>query len=204
MSSLFNDLRNAWDRYGSTILWVVVIGSFSYLAWSLYHYNRVNTQESAWSDYSGSAAPASFEQVAEDHALPGVRQLALLRAADLYLAEAAELEEGDDLNAKLDQAEALYQRMADDATHDEFKLNALEGLAVVAEGRRDLEQAAQRNDAVIALAETMPGFDSWSARAKARKQLLPQLAEPVKFLDDAPADSAAESVELQPEPSASE
>ena len=91
--------------------------------------------------------------------------------------------------------------MADEATDDIFKSNALEGLAVVAEGRRDLETAATRNDAVIALAETMPGFETWSARANARKQLLPQLAEPVSFLEDAaPAETTDATEAATPDP----
>lgn len=205
MSSLINDLRNVWDRYGSSFLWVIVIGSFSYLAYSIYTTNRVNTQESAWSDLAGSTGAASFEQTAAEHSVPAVRQLALLQAADLYLAEAAGLAEGDELSVKLDQAEALYQRVADEATHDEFKINALEGLAVVAEGRRDLDAAAQRNDAVIALADTLPGFETWSARAQARKDLLPQLAEPVAFIEDAPeASEAAASDETETEAEAAD
>ncbi|MEM1444765.1 MAG: hypothetical protein AAGF84_01810 [Planctomycetota bacterium] len=187
MSNFFDDLRNVWDRYGSFFLWVIVIGSFSFLAFQLYTSNRINTREAAWSDLANSTAPASFEQVAADHGNAAVQQLALLQAADMYLGETAALEEGDELTAKLDQAEALYQRVADEATDDIFKINALEGLAVVAEGRRDIEEAMSRNDAVIAVAETLPGFESWTARANARKQLLPQLAEPVAFAEDTPA-----------------
>ncbi|MEM8783178.1 MAG: hypothetical protein AAGE65_10040 [Planctomycetota bacterium] len=195
MSRLFYDLRNVWDAYGTYVLWVVVVGSFSYLAFSLYSYNRVTTQEAAWSDLANSTAPASFEQVAADHGSPAVRQIALLQAADMYLGETAALGEGEALTAKLDQAEAIYRRVADEATDDIFRINALEGLAVVAEGRRDLDEAAARNDAVIALAETLPGFESWTARANARKQLLPQLAEPVSFTEEAEPDEAPEASE---------
>ncbi|MEM7575940.1 MAG: hypothetical protein AAF328_00575 [Planctomycetota bacterium] len=205
MSNFFDDLRNVWDRHGSFALWVIVIASFSFLAFQLYTSNRFNTREAAWSDLSNSTAPASFEQVAADHSNRAVQQLALLQAADMYLGETAGLEEGDDMTARLDQAEALYQRVADDATHDIYKINALEGLAVVAEGRRDIDEALTRNDAVIALSETLPGFESWAARANARKQLLPQLAQPVSFVEDNTASETSETTEntdTQAEPAA--
>lgn len=200
MSNFFNDLRNVWDRYGTPILWVIVVCSFSFLAWQIYNNNRVNTQQSAWSDLASSTAPSSFEGVADDHGVPGVQQLALLTAADMYLAETHTLEPGDALDELLTKAESLYERVRAMATHDEYRLNALEGLAVVAESRRDLDEAATRNDAVIALAKTMPGFDTWVARAQARKELLPRLAEPVAF-QDAPEPEpvvAAEPAEEMP------
>ncbi len=201
MSNFFDDLRNAWDRYGSFALWVVVITSFSYLAYSLVTYNRVTKQENAWSDLANSTAPASFEQVAQDHSNRAVSLLALLQAADMYLGETAALDEGDALTGKLDQAEALYQQVVNEATHDEYRINALEGLAVVAEGRRDLDEAAKRNEAVIALAGTMPGFETWTARANARKQLLPLLAEPEAFVEDTSAPAAeAEAADAEVPP----
>ncbi len=188
LSNFFDDLRKFWDNLGTPILLLIVIGSFGYLAWSLLTYNREVSRDEAWTDLAGSTSPASFEQVADDHGNPTVAQLAWLRAADLYLDEAADAE-GEARAEKLDEAEALYQRVVDEAEHNEFKINGLEGLAIVAEGKRDMELARQRNQAVIDLAKEMPGFDTWSSRAAVRMSILPDLETPVRFVDDPNADA---------------
>lgn len=192
LSNFFDDLRKFWDSLGTPILLLIVIGSFSYLAWSLLSYNQSVSRDEAWSDLAGSTSPASFEQIADDHSNPTVTQIALLRAADLYLDEAADLE-GDEQTAKLDEAETLYQQAVDSAKHNEFKINGLEGLAIVAEGKRDTELAKTRNQAVIDLADTMPGFESWASRAQTRTDLLLQLATPIRFEDDPTAEAQAET-----------
>ncbi len=194
-----DDWRNAWNRYGTPITTVLAVILISYAAWNFFHANKQNAQNEAWSALAASTSPASYRGVAEDTGDAAVRQIARLAAADLLLDEAvraplsadASQPEGDPLL----QAEALYQATLDEAEaarsgvagHPLYRLNAMEGLGVVAESRRDADLARERFEAVIAYADSMPGMERWSARARGHIEALPLLLETPVFAPEPPA-----------------
>ena len=204
-----DDWRAAWNRYGTPITAVVAAILIAYAAWNFLHANRQAAHNEAWSSLAASTSPATYRGVAAETGDAAVRQNARLAAADLLLDEAirsplapggpggaADAEAGD----PLDRAEALYRAVLDEAEsarsgvagHPLYRLNALEGLAVVAEARRDADAAEAGFRAVIELADSLPGMGRWSARARGHIEALPLLTETPVFAPESEPEPAAE------------
>lgn len=211
-----DDWRAAWNRYGTPITAVIAAALIAYAGYNFFQASRTNAYNEAWSALAGSTAPASYRGVAEESSDPAVRQNARLAAADLLLDEAvrepfatASEDQGASSDAAagdpLDQAEALYQATLDEAQsaragvagHPLYRLNALEGLAIVAEARRDEDLARERFEAVIAYADTLPGLERWSARARGHLEALPLLRSNPVFAPEPPAEAEAPAEEAQ-------
>ncbi len=99
----------------------------------------------------------------------------------------------------LDEAESARSGVAG---HPLYRLNAMEGLGVIAEARRDADLAKTRFEAVIAYADSMPGLERWSARARGHIEALPLLAERPVFAPEPPAaeEPGAEAAAEAPAP----
>lgn len=76
-----------WTKYGqlTLILVVIVLGSFT--AVRFYNYNKMQAHEKAWSGLAQSTSPESYRATASENS-GAVKALALLRGADLLLAQA--------------------------------------------------------------------------------------------------------------------
>ena len=174
------DLKNFWDRYGNTLLIVLVIGSLTVFVVSLVRTQRSNAHNAAWTDVANSTSPESFAQIGQDHRLPGVKHYAWLTAADLKVRESLTAD-ADEVEALLKDAELYYNQVLDAADHPVYRVNALEGLGIVAEGRQNRDEAAKRYEALIAYAKDAPGLQGWADRGQARLNGLDDALTPVRF-----------------------
>lgn len=80
--------RETWNKYGTPITLVILLAVLAFAGTRLYDYYTTTKHEDAWSDYAATGSPQGMAEVAEDHSLPAVKMLALLRGGDLYLEEA--------------------------------------------------------------------------------------------------------------------
>lgn len=202
VSEFIDDAKRFWAANGSWIattllIFAVVFGGYRFLQ------NRTSTaREQAWSDLYGVNSQNLVDLVAEAH--PGaVSTLAQLRGGDLALAEHQRLSDpvsdpaaGAEL---LDRAESRYRAALGSAPHDIYRLNALDGLGVVAESRRDADAARKHYEALKQAAGDR--FPAWTARTDRRLAMLDDLPAPVRFApapasppaasDDPPGDASA-------------
>lgn len=167
-------------RWSGPILIVITLVSLAYVAKIRWKMHQEDRRDSAFADLVAArdaGDPSNLLRVAQEHrSLSAVRDLATLAAADLHLeafrrgvrAGAQEDEQTrefkpDDLlsdearEAELDQAERLYREVLDRSVDDpdavERAMSAYAGLASVAIGRRDWDEARKTLEAQIALAE---------------------------------------------------
>ena len=189
-----------WDRAGTPILLAVVAVSIGYTVFNFINYRQQVATEEAWASVAGATSPSVFEQVARDHSLPGARATALLAAGDLYLNEAAAADPAE-AGDFLDKAEAQYRAVADGAAHPVFRLNAAEGLGVVAESRLDADAARAQYRALAAQADAA-GMPYWRDRAEVRLASLDRLLEagPLAAVEFAPAPEVVTEAEAEAEP----
>jgi tetratricopeptide (TPR) repeat protein len=185
-------------KYGATtLLWIMVI-VLAVVGWNLYGNITQSSHDNAWNDLAGTTSPEGFQRVAEDHGDETVTVLASLWGGDAALTSALAPSNGEaapDADAMLAQAEAMYQQILNQTGEPVYRISAILGLAAVAETRGDFEQAAQRYDQAIALAE--PTYTALAQRAQQRKQMLDRLDEPVIFAPPVPQAEAAAPQEAQ-------
>jgi|GEM_PF-3600701 len=187
VSEFIDDAKRFWAANGSWIattllIFAVIFGGYRFLQ------NRTSTaREQAWSDLYGVNSQNLVDLVAEAH--PGaVRTLAQLRGGDLALAKHQKLadpETSPEAAELLTRAESRYQAALASAPHDIYRLNALDGLGVVAESRRDADAARKHYEALKQAAGDR--FPAWTARTDRRLAMLNDLPAPVRF---APAPAA--------------
>ncbi len=200
LAEFFKNFGEFWNKYGTWIVGVIAAVAIVFAAYNLITRRAETARQNAWLDLYGSVTYESYQLVADEHSgNPAVVAAANLRGADLLLAQANEpARSEDDLETSgvlnrdeaLDTAEQMYQAAYDAAPDPVYRLNALEGLGVVAESRYDLDAARQRYDAIVeAAGDTYP---TWSARAKQRLDWLSELESgPVEFAPDPAVPSAA-------------
>lgn len=167
-------------------------------------------KEAAWLDLAQTTSPDGYRSVAMSYQNPAVRALAYLRGADLLLtkaavgpdnkpngetaAEPAQTVDDTDAAAALESAELMYQAVLDDAgAHRAYKLNAHLGLAAIAEGRSQWDQARDLYNAVIE--QSGAGYATIREQAQMRIAMLERLKRPVVFGPEPPA---AETVDQEP------
>lgn len=172
-----------WLRKWSTpILVVLAAASLGYAGWHHLKKREVAEVNRAFRELEAAGAvqnpsPESLKRVAEEfEGVRGVAELARLRAADAYLAavrrglkpgaqtapdgtvsNADDLLTPEDRERYLSEAAALYERVANASAGDParllYELEALYGLAAVAESRGDLDGAKGFYERVIGVAE---------------------------------------------------
>ena len=200
LAEFFTNFSQWWSRHGNTTMIAVVVVAAVYLGYSFYINSTQRSHDDAWYDLATSTSPAAFSEVGQAHNITAVRAMAWLRAADLYLQEGWQPNTSDtpdplaaDPQQILDQAEAMYQRVLDDADRDVFRLNAHMGMAGVAESRQNWEAAQGHYEQVIALSE-QADMANFGALAQMRISLLPQLQAPMDFAPEAapPSDEPAD------------
>ena len=216
-----NDLRESlsnwrelWSKYGTPITVAVLVVVVAFAGYRLYGTYTSSKREAAWQELAQTSSPEGLAQVAEQHSIKAVRMLALLRAADLHLEQAifvaepaaGEGEDGDngesavqalrpaeieEQKQRLTRAETMYQRVLEEAEAAEFRVNALLGLAAVAESREQWDAASDRYTQAQELGEQgeLPRI---VAIADHRRNLLDKLRLPVAIVDaPEPADGGA-------------
>ena len=210
LAAFFKNFGEFWEEYGTWIVGAVAAIAIVFAAYNLITSQIETAKQNAWLDLYGSVSYESYQLVAEEHSgKPAVVAAANLRGADLLLAQANEPTRGEDeqetsglLNRDeaLATAESMYRAAHDAAPDLVFRLNALEGLGVVAESRYDLDAARERYTAIIdAAGEAYP---AWRGRAEQRLAWLDELESgPVEFAPDPVSETpATQPAATQPAP----
>jgi len=190
-SNFFQDVSKFWNAFGTPLVGAIAVIAIVYAGYNLITSRAEASRQNAWIDLYSSPSPESLQLVVDVTKNPTVRAVANLRAADLLLAESVIASEPD-AKAILGTARDHYQAALDDAPHDIFKLNALDGLGVVAESLYDTDQAQASYQKLKDLAGT--DYPWWAALAERRLALLPDLAEAVVFAPE-PVEEVAEDLE---------
>lgn len=189
-----------WERHGRNTLIVLLIVAGTFAAWRWVSFNRQTSHEESWSALTASTSPESYLAAATEIPDPAARNLARLRGADLAAQEAARPQAAEDAERPerspdnlLAQAKTAYQEVLADAdAHVIFRLNAMLGLAAVAESRRQWDDARTWYDKLEAAAGDL--YPAHRDQAEQRRDDLERLAEPLTFApDEAPDEPDAAS-----------
>lgn len=184
-----------WAKYGNKLLIVALAVVLVITGRRWINAQSAATLENAWNDLANSTSPDGYRLTAQSHSVPAVRVLAYLRAADLLLNQSATPQAPDTStptppvtppDQALSQAEEMYRLVANDADADlVFQLNARLGLAAVAEGRKQWDQAATIYQTVAQ--EAAERFPVIATRAQTRLTNLSRLKQSVVFAPEPPA-----------------
>ncbi|WP_428386263.1 hypothetical protein [Mucisphaera sp.] len=213
----WTNLQVLYTKHRNKIAAGLFIAAAVFAGLSFYNERQRQVREDAWGRLATATSPASFRNVAEDHADRDVAPLASLYAADLLMAEVNGLRQADeagaDVEGSLAEAGRLYQQALDSSEHPLVEINARLGLASVAESRQAWDEAVRQYEAVKTLAGER--FPFLTTMAEQRLAVVPQLREGVviaasSILDelgigtDAGEEGAAEEVvpEVSDEPAA--
>jgi hypothetical protein len=172
---------------GPTWLLVILLGLVAWVGIDRYQQYRAAKHAGAFFDLEKASGAEALESVAEDHeGIASVPHLARLRAADVYLLEVDRRRDFEDLDndlddaaieERLDKAEALYRAVLDGARRDTgerlFAVQALFGLAAVAEARGEFDKARDFYDQVAQTAGD--AYAPIAARARQRQESLAAL-----------------------------
>lgn len=125
-STFIHNAKECWASYGQMTMTVIIIVALSFTAVSFFRNQTLNAHEDAWGGLAQSTSPDSYRAVASSNK-GAVKALALIRGADLLLAQATvpavkpkpvtdvQVKEGDakteaeDVPAKVTLAEPVVQ-----------------------------------------------------------------------------------------------
>ena len=186
-SNFFSDVRAAWDRFGTLVVGILLAASLLIFGYRFVQNRTETARQYAWTDLYSATTPDSLQLLGENVNSPSVAAVAYLRAGDLLLTEAATAAPAD-AEAIYGSAEQQYRAALDAADHPIYRVNAQDGLGVVAESRGDFEAAGQHYRQMRDAAGH--AFPYWTAMADRRLALLDQVREPVTF---APEPAAGEA-----------
>ncbi len=194
LESFLGNLGDFWSRHGKVILITVLVVLAVLLFWQLRNRNIREQHDRQWENLSSATSPSAFMEVSRQTdgtarymALTNAGQLWLERVAMPMLASSEESSPNETPENMLRSAAEAFEQVvqASDAPLP-LRLEAMLGLAAVAEGRLQWDEAAKWYDKVAAEAgETFPVH---KARAERRQALMDRLRAPVTF---APVTSAA-------------
>lgn len=209
LAEFFRNFGQWWSQYGNTVLIAIIIVAGGITAYNLYNARTEQQHDQAWGDLMAANTPEAYAQVAETHANPVVQSLAHLRGADLYrrraigrypatdavdevaadesaqatdTGETDEAGEQPDATEDLAQAAALYRRVLEQnaaALPAVYRVNALLGLAAVAESQKQWDEARGYYDQAIELADQQ--LPQLAEQARDRRELLDELRRPIVF-----------------------
>lgn len=190
LQEFFLNFRDWWERWGTTVMIVITVLCVAGAVYVVLHQRSKQAYQSAWNDLGNSTSPQTLEKVASKYSQKTVKILASLRSGDLYLAQylspasasAAASQPSPEASPKadLDHAEAMYHHVLTLADQPIYKLNALMGLANVAENRRLWSEAKNYYQEVERLGHRA-GFANFVEEAKTRIDRLPQIQKPLVF-----------------------
>ncbi|MEM9916406.1 MAG: hypothetical protein AAF911_15750 [Planctomycetota bacterium] len=187
-SSFFSDIKTFYDKLGTPVVGVLAIAAIIFAGYNLVTKNRAVALQNSWLDLYIADSPDALQVVIEDTKNDPVRTVAHLRAGDLLLAESRTASE-EDATKILVTAEGHYEAALAEAPHVIYELNALDGLAVLAESRYDTSKAEELYNQIKSKADGT--FPYWVSLADNRLALLPSLAEPVEFAPETVTESSS-------------
>lgn len=201
LAEFFTHFGQWWEKYGNIVLLVLVLAAGGFAGYRLYNYWTYGAQQTAFGELAATSTVQGYAFVAEEHRQPTVRALAYLRGGDLALDAAVRPQEAleeEDAEAEdtgvadmtpdeaLDRAQAMYSSALNSTGQAPFRVNALLGLAQVAETRGAWDQAMEhyRQAEQLATEAHIPGL---ARQANQRQTLIDQLQEPVVFAPESAA-----------------
>ncbi|MEM8737576.1 MAG: hypothetical protein AAGG38_03740 [Planctomycetota bacterium] len=192
-SNFFNDVKAFTDRFGTPLLGIVAIFALAFAGYSFFTQRAESARQLAWIDLYASTSPDSLDLLAQSTRNPAVRAVAHLRAGDLLRQESLTASD-QDATAILHTARDHYQAVLDDTPHPIYRLNARDGLGVVAEALREMDLAREHYEALEE--EAGEAYPYWARLANQRLAMLPELAERITFAPEpvAPEPADASSV----------
>lgn len=172
-----------WSKHGKSLLITALVVGLGLGGYRMFKTKSSMAHENAWNDLATTSSPEAFRILAQEHGDPAVRALAYRNAADLLLAAARVPTEIPEQNEKmLVEAKQLYQKLLEQAPHKVYKLNAMIGLANVAESRKQWDEAAETWQSTLQLASDE--YPVITAQAKHRLEFLDRLKVPVFLAPD--------------------
>jgi len=216
LAEFLTHFREWWIKHGLRTLLIILVVVIVIFLRQTRSARVEDAHDSAWYDLAKATSPEAYLQVAKSHDVPTIKTLAHLRAADLSLAKLTSGAGPADLDAPdgdqgaaltdeqrqrhLDQAEQGYSYViSDPEAHHVMKLNAMLGLAALAESQGDWDAARQWYEQVQSKCSS--GCDAIAAIAKSRTAALQRAAIPVVFAPDPPSPpevEAAQAPEVEP------
>ncbi len=201
LAEFMRNFGQFWTRWGNSLLLVVLVVLIAVVSVQMITAHRFRRHEQNWSSLEFETSPAALASVAETVSHPPIRALAHLRAGDALLrGEAVDaVSSPDDASAsgpaaaqrRLRQAAEHYEAVRQMADADAlFKLNALLGLAAVAESQRQWDLAQQLYEQAVAESreQQQPALAEQAAQ---RLAMLDRLREPMTLAPAAPETPAA-------------
>ena len=186
-----------WSKHGLRTLLIVFVAVGAVFLFRLHRTSEQRAHDQVWNDLAQATSAAQYRGVARSHDNPTIQALAYLRAGDLELRKAiapvekpAEDDEpADDPTERrkklLDAAEQDYNAVIDNpAAHTAIRLNALLGLASVAESRLSWDEAKEIYQQIQDQASE--GYEGIENIALRRVGALERAAIPVVFAPDPP------------------
>ena len=195
VTEFLDDLKRFWALNGGWIATTLLVFALVFGGYRFVTGRSAAARETTWADVYPVNSQNLIDLVLEESGHnPTVTALAQLRGGDLALTEHHKLADPtadpDAAEALLQQAESRYRAALESAPHPVFKLNALEGLGVVAESRHDPAAARKHYETLKGIAGDF--YPDWIVRTDRRLALLDNLPSEIKFAPDpTPAPSAA-------------
>jgi hypothetical protein len=209
-SRLNQDFIDFLQKWGWPALMLAAVAFMGYRGWQWYGKQQIAKVDQAFAELAAvgsnlNANPDALQRVADEYGtVRGIGDMARIQAADAYLrAIRAGTKTGAELNpdgtlakpedalndefrnSYLSQAETLYRKVADDSYGKPekaiFRINALFGLAAVAECRGEVDKARTMYEEIVA-ATDQTAFEGHAKIAKKRMESLPKIASPVALL----------------------
>ena len=191
-----------WDKHGNTISIAVLVFAIVVFGGRWLGGRQARLAETAWTEFSGTSTPEGYQSVARKFEnVPGLRSLAILRAADMLLEEAVmgnaaapgqapepeaavdPEKEAKERTAKLERAADLYGKVVTWGKPELHTLNARFGLAAVFESMQDFDAAREQYQAVM---DKATAFEMLKTVAEKRLADVDRLSKPVVFAEPAP------------------
>lgn len=189
LESFLANFGEFWKKHGKGILLAILLVLLVLVVWRFRAANLHRQHESQWTDLSRATSPNGFMEV-EEHAEGSAKYLALLGAGELWLQRAAmpmastdtetELQAEEKPEDMLRNAARAYQQVLDASDAPlPMRLDAMLGLAAVAESEQRWDDAAKHYDQVIK--DAGENYPMHATRAQRRKAMLDHLKQPVAF-----------------------
>jgi len=196
LSEAIHSFREWWIKHGMRTMVMVLIAMLALFVYRMKKNSDRIASDNAWFDLSAATSPESYHAVAREHDIKAVQILAHLRAGDAALvkslgggdpAAALTQEKKPQLPMTQEERERLlvgahedYQAVVKDETAPKvYRLNALLGLASVAESMGKWDEARGCYDSILDRAGDE--YQAITAQAKGRRALLERVAIPVTF-----------------------
>jgi len=185
LREFLDNFKDFWDKNGNSILIALIVIVGGYAGYNWWNKSKITKANDSYQALADANTPKAFRGVAEQ--FPSVRDNALQRSGDDYLAEArdaAAAGEDQEKSEALDNAEAAYQAVVDGDATDLLKINAFLGLAAAAEMRVDWDKAKGFYDQAQELAGDR--YTRLATIARQAKDKVDELRAPVAFGVDVP------------------